>query len=116
MNLFANDIITQECDKHGVSRDAVFSRRRGDGLIAIRIVIIERIWREFNLGPSAIGRLLNRDHSTICHHLRAIKKQNTSPCPSPTSKAKTAAAGFRHPDTRPGRRHPILTASFREAA
>lgn len=116
MHLFANDIITQECDKRGVSRDAVFSRRRGDDLITIRVAIIERIWREFNLGPSAIGRLLNRDHSTICHHLKVIKKQNTSLSPSPTGKAKTTAAGFRHPDTHPGRRHPILTASFREAA
>lgn len=107
MNLFANDIITQECATHDVSRDAIFSSRRGEGLPAIRVIIIKRMWRELNLGPAAIGRLLNRDHSTICHHLKAIKKQNTSPTPSPLGLAKTTAAGFPHPDTRPGRRHPI---------
>ncbi len=116
MNLFANDIITQECEQRGVSRDLVFSSRRGDGLPKIRAVIIERIHHECGLGPVAIGRLMNRDHTTICHHLNKAQKQNTSPSPSPQGKAKTTAAGTRHPDTQSGRRHPMPTASYSEAA
>ena len=106
MNLFANDIIDQVCEKHGISKKAVLSPRRGDGLPAVRVEIIHRMHTEFKLGPVAIARLLDRDHTTICHHLKKLK-QNPSPDVSPlppTAKTETDAAT--HTYTHGVRLHP----------
>lgn len=103
MILFAGDIIRQECAKHGISRELLISPRRSVKLTAIRRDIIARMESEYDLGPSAIGRLLHRDHTTIGHHLAWLKSQNSSPESDPprTDQEKTASTVSRHPDNSP---------------
>lgn len=104
MILFAGEIIRQECEKYKVDRRLVLSPRRSKKLTEIRRAIIARMQSEYGLGPSEIGRLLYRDHTTICHHIEIIKSQNSSlPVnPSPRAdQAKKAAADPRHPDSSP---------------
>ncbi len=98
MILLSYAIIKEECECHGIDAGMLLSHRTGGTLPAIRRIIIARLHRELGMGPSAIGRAMNRDHSSICHALKIIK--NTSPATAnlPTGMAKKAATASRHPD------------------
>ncbi len=98
MNLLSYAIIKEECGRFGIDTETLLSHRIGGNLPVVRRTIIARLHRELSMGPSAIGRVINRDHSTICHALKIIK--NTSPATAslPTGMAKKAATASRHPD------------------
>lgn len=98
MILLSFAIIKEECERTGINAEMLLSHRTCDNLPAIRRTVIARLHRELSMGPSAIGRAMNRDHSSICYALKIIK--NTSPATAsfPTGMAKTAATASRHPD------------------
>ena len=98
MNLLSYAIIKEECGRSGIDTETLLSHRIGGNLPVVRRTIIARLHRELSMGPSAIGRVMNRDHSSICYALKKIK--NTSPATAslPTGMAKTAATASRHPD------------------
>lgn len=111
MILFASDVIRQELANHGISRELLMSAKRDQKLTKIRRIIIARMVSEYDLGPSAIARLLNRDHTTIGHHLAWLKSQNSSlseSFPPRADQEKTAAIDARRPDSSPVAATPII--------
>lgn len=69
MKVFGKDIIRQVArDHHGVTFDEIVSRSKAKAIMAARLDAIARL-RANNFSVSAIGRLLNRDPSTITHHI-----------------------------------------------
>lgn len=57
------------CREHGVTPKELFSENRQRHLVDARAKLARKLSAK-GLGPAAIGRLMNRDHSTILYLLR----------------------------------------------
>lgn len=69
-------IIPHVCRKHGITPDELLGNRRFPHLVeARREVIKHMLARDYSL--PRIGRALRRDHSTIAHHVKAIRLANS---------------------------------------
>lgn len=71
MIAFVEDELIPEyiCNKLCLSYDALMSPSRKRDLVLARVIISFEL-RERGLTLSSIGRLINRDHSDICHLLK----------------------------------------------
>jgi chromosomal replication initiation ATPase DnaA len=56
----------------GISVTLIKSRNRTLRVAMARALVASRIHRELNYGPSEIGRLLNRDHSSVIAMFRKV--------------------------------------------
>lgn len=69
-------IIKEVSLKHGVSVDDMISEIRSVPVVGARYEAIYRIREERHLSWAQIGRLFNRDHSTILHGWRMHRERN----------------------------------------
>lgn len=65
----ADRVIKGVCVRRGMIITDILGPRRHSELVAARAEIAHRLKAEFHMGISAIGRALERDHSTILHYL-----------------------------------------------
>jgi chromosomal replication initiator protein len=65
------EIISEVCEKRGVSKNAIISARRNVDLVLARQEVMWRAREETTLSLPQIGRALgNRDHTTVLHGMR----------------------------------------------
>lgn len=64
-------IITQVARGHGFTLSEVRSPQRHGPLVEARIEAAQAAHQQTEISISAIGRILNRDHSTVMYYLRA---------------------------------------------
>jgi hypothetical protein len=74
-------IICETVEKYGVPRGILKSSRRGRELTAVRFELCWRLYSETNLSLSKIGRMLDRDHTTILSAVRQYMKRKGLPLP-----------------------------------
>lgn len=67
----ARSIMADVADDHGVAVDDILSRDRTRDVTDARRVAIRTVWQNTTLPSTAIGRLFDRDHSTVLHHVRS---------------------------------------------
>lgn len=65
------DAIAQE---HGYTVDDIIGKLRFKRVVAVRRLCILAL-REKGYSTTEIGRIMNRDHSTICHALNKVLKK-----------------------------------------
>lgn len=72
-------VIREVADWHGISVEMVLSKRRDRAIVKARHAAILAVRNRFD-GDSytQIGRLFNRDHTTVLAALRARKRQATT--------------------------------------
>ena len=71
-----NDKIIQTvCRKWNVSIDDVCGRSRKQEVVYTRMIIAYFLRQYTTLSTTKIGRLINRDHSTIIHYLKAYDSE-----------------------------------------
>jgi len=69
------DIVAEECGRAGnVTLQDILSKRRPGPLAAIRRRICWRIRNETLMSYPQIGKVLNRDHTSVLHHVRKYQK------------------------------------------
>lgn len=64
-------IVQEICHKHGVTVNDVLSRRRDKKTLAARFECYKAL-RGMGLSFPKIGKIMNRDHSTVCHFFREL--------------------------------------------
>ena len=67
--------------EHGVSTEDILGQRRHKRIIAARHEVIRRAYLETGLSTTQIGRLLNRDHTTVLYVCGLTKKNRASARP-----------------------------------
>lgn len=60
--------------KHGVTVSDLKSRSRAQPLAHIRQKIMAKLRRDTDLSYPTIGRIFNRDHTTVLHAVRRIEE------------------------------------------
>jgi chromosomal replication initiation ATPase DnaA len=65
--MFALDVLAQEATRGGYTSEKVRSSRAAE-LVAVRQRVIHRL-RVAGYSLPEIGRVINRDHTTVLHHL-----------------------------------------------
>jgi chromosomal replication initiation ATPase DnaA len=76
VTLALDEIIRQVCDKHGTTRKQIIGPRRTAVIVRARQEVYYRTSRETMMSLLAIGRLLNRDHTTILHGICEHEKRS----------------------------------------
>lgn len=69
-------IITEVCRSYDVSRSDVLSRRRHRKFTAPRHAAMYIIKEKSSLSYPAIGRIFDRDHTTVVHVCRQIRRRD----------------------------------------
>jgi chromosomal replication initiation ATPase DnaA len=69
-----NDIINNVLEAVGITMDRLTSDRRHRTLVDCRIYISYACRAYYHLSLSEIGRILNRDHTTILHQIAQFEK------------------------------------------
>lgn len=73
------DVINAVCEAFGVSRMDLLSQRRHRHLADARIAVSVILRETTPLSYPRIGQLLNRDHTTVLHHLRKLEERLEDP-------------------------------------
>lgn len=68
MKVLGRDILKQVAGERGLSVEDVTGKSKRKELLLARLEIIARL-RAAGFGIARMGRLLNRNHSTISHHV-----------------------------------------------
>ena len=71
----ASKIIDNACEVWGVSKDEVLKDCRKQRLVLARATISYTIYHTLHLSLSDTGRLLNRSHASIIHHLDVYENE-----------------------------------------
>lgn len=71
----ARRVIKECCTEFGLEERDVFSKRRRQKLVECRQEIYLRIREVLGFSYPEIGRLLDKDHSTVFHGVRMAKKR-----------------------------------------
>lgn len=66
-------ICDQVCARHGVPWSWVVGGSRWSSLVRVRREIVWRLVTEMNMGPSEIAMIVDRDHTTVMHHMKLMK-------------------------------------------
>ena len=67
----AHCIMLEYCERYGITFDDLRSPSRKQPLARIRQDCMAEIYHNTQLSTTSIGRILNRDHSTVIHGIRA---------------------------------------------
>lgn len=73
-----NTIIKEICGEHGISLGQFFGYCRPHPIVVARQKAYARMYSELGYTYSMIGRICNRDHSTILYGIRAHKKRTSN--------------------------------------
>jgi chromosomal replication initiation ATPase DnaA len=65
--IFARDIIKEEVKRYRISLDYLRGDTRTNHLVNIRHYIIWRVRTETGMSFPELGKLLNRDHTSVLH-------------------------------------------------
>lgn len=65
-------VIRNAAARHGLSVAALIGPSRQSEIVAARWEAMRAIHEQFGDNAAAIGRLFNRDHSTVLHALRKV--------------------------------------------
>ena len=63
-----HDIAEQVCLKHGLTLENLKSKERTRDHVIARIEFTKRCMKELNKSLSAVGRFLNKDHTTVLYY------------------------------------------------
>lgn len=63
-------------EKLGVSKDLLKSKSRKREIVEARQLFFALLKRDSTYSLASIGKLLNRDHATVLHSLRAVRDLN----------------------------------------
>ena len=69
---YVDNIIKEICKYYSLTQDQVKGKSRKREIVKARFIAIYIIRTETDFKLSAIGRIFNRDHSTILHSIRII--------------------------------------------
>jgi DNA-binding transcriptional MerR regulator len=81
MKVFGRDILREVAQQRGLTTQEIIGRSKKPPFIAARLEVIARL-RALDFPISKIARLVQRDHSTVFHHIkpgyreRAIERAN----------------------------------------
>lgn len=67
-------LIHEIAEPHGYTVEDIIGKARHKKLVAVRCMCI-RALRDEGYSTTEIGRIMNRDHSTICHALNKDKNK-----------------------------------------
>lgn len=62
-------IVRAVCTYYDLAPHRVLSRARDPLLVEARTVAMRLLVEDLGMGPSAVGRVTGRDHSTVLHHM-----------------------------------------------
>ena len=82
-HLTAREIIATTASDHGLTVDDLVGKVRTRHISAARFEAMARIRAERKLSLPAIGRLFNRDHTTVLHALKAYSAGRLPDAPRP---------------------------------
>src|ERR1700730_10946094 len=68
-------LVEQVAREYGTTFDAILSMERTDKIVRARQDAMFRLRREEGCSSSLIGRLMQRDHSTVLHGVRAHEER-----------------------------------------
>ena len=66
-------VLDQVCPTFSVERGRILGRRRDDQTALARQVVMFILVDDFQLTPSYVGRLLNRNHATVVHGVERVR-------------------------------------------
>lgn len=69
-------VVVQVAHAYGLTPSALLARRRDPLVVEARRVTMHLL-AERGLGPTAIGRVVRLDHSTVLHHLARLRTRPT---------------------------------------
>ena len=72
IGLRVGSILQDVCAAYHLSIQQLMSDRRDANTLKARYEAIARLWNETSLTKAAIGRLLNRDHTTVIYALERM--------------------------------------------
>ena len=75
-NIQANSLMAwclKVCTTYEVKLDEFKSKRRYKNLVQARTDFCHAVYKNTDYNFSAIGRFMNKDHSTVLHHLKKLK-------------------------------------------
>lgn len=70
------EILSAVCKAHRVSVKEVVGRSRYAPLVAARHEAMWRMWQETRMSTPMIGKCFGRDHATVLHALRKMRKEH----------------------------------------
>lgn len=95
IDYIAMRIIDDTCSKHGLSKTEIISPRRQQRLMACRIEIAREL-SALGLSTPQIGKLMNRDHSSILNQLKGGRSGlKSNPSPHGSSPMRSGEGGAR---------------------
>jgi len=77
--LAANDIIEATCRVFKITKQALLSKCRDRYLVRARNICITVIKDKLHMALTDIGKLFNRDHTTVIHALRTVENDLSVP-------------------------------------
>lgn len=68
-----DQVIAAICDYYGIEQKALFGQRRDRDLVEARHIAIYTIRKHCKKGSEWIGRMFNRDHTTVLYACQKVK-------------------------------------------
>ena len=68
-------VISEICREFNVSFTKLMSRSRQEGVVVARHTCMYVLHKKLGLGVSAVGKVLNRDHSTVMYAIDSVTFQ-----------------------------------------
>lgn len=90
-------ILAQVARQHGHTIDLLKSNRRGCQLPIARQEAMRRLRFELQLSYPAIGKILNKDHSTVMHAIKKREQKSPAGSIAPVFKTGMSAAATANP-------------------
>jgi len=76
-----SDILQRVAAEAGITSELILGDSRGVEAVRARDRVIWLLRMDLGMGPSEIGRFLNRDHSTILHSIKKTGEAMLHPVP-----------------------------------
>jgi chromosomal replication initiation ATPase DnaA len=90
-------IVTLVAEKENVIDHLIMSDRRNASIVHARNVVIYLVYTLTNYSMPAIGRIFNRDHTTVLHSIRKIEaERKASPMFDSTIRQYHSILGHHH--------------------
>jgi chromosomal replication initiator protein len=75
----ARSIMAEVAREHGVAVEDLTGPSRKRSIAYVRFIAMRRIRAETKLSTPQIGKLFNRDHTTVCHALGTLSRERSIP-------------------------------------
>lgn len=71
----AYDVISAACESFKITIQALLSKSRDRGLVRVRNICFYVIKNKLNLSLKEIGKIFNRDHTTVIHGIKYVNDE-----------------------------------------